>query len=1653
MQKLYLLLMLTLSASVSLRAQRVSEGFATSLTPQGWTLSNSSGLLLREPTVNGYQTTVDPGCVLSDNYNVSFGTSTLETYSFSPTAAGDSLRFDVAAAVYNDPPDLYSDSLLIYAYDGTNYTLLRAWETKLNPDTGITTATGIDQEFVPTSSEWRTKVIALPVGTTRIRFDFVTGWGNQVYVDNVVVDSFYIASMAYNSSTTTQTITSGVIKGSKNQRIIGIQVNMTGNISPLSVTDFFLNAGSSTSLSADVDSAKIFCTGTLPVFDTLVRFGAIPTPAGYFSISGNYQLQQGNNYFWLVYDVNSAATTNNTIDAACDQIVIGGSAYAPTVSSPAGDRKILAPFSGSYTIGTNGTYAKLSDALAELNVVGMSGNTRFEIISNITESAAIIINKWTETGAGGYRLTISPTVADTIFADALNSGAIVLLGASRVTIDGRIAGSGNNLTIVNTNQAADHAGILVVSTGTGQGSENDTICNVNIMTGSNSVNTIGLQAQGDNNNNLHILNNVFKRAQNGINIFTTNYPAGANTGLQVTGNTIGDISNADNVNRIGVNIANSPAAVISGNSIYNLNDLLSERTVGIQVGSNCSNSMITGNKIDSVLNDNSGGWGAYGINITGSDTLTIANNVITRVAIMNYSSSSTTYNPFGIRITSGSGHKVVYNSVNIYGNSLSSGSAGTLSAAFLVTGGSNLVVRNNIFANSYEGLTGSASYAAYVTPTSPFAVINNNNYYFSGTYGNLGYKTSARNTIAAWRTATTQDANSISSNPYFTANSDLTINSGANGTEMESGGVAIAGITTDFNGDPRPKTVPTTYGGNTAPDMGAFEFDGQPADLTAPTITYTPLTNTLVTATRTLTGFATATDASGINTTIGNKPRIYYKKSSDANAFGFYPADNNAFYNGWKYAEAANSASPFDFVIDHSLIYGGSIVATDTIQYFVVAQDLAVTPNTGASPAAGFAATDVNTITSAPATPSYYIITAGPLSGTYQVGASQTAPNYATLTNALNDLNLRGVGAAVTFELTDVSYSASETFPLNINAVAGVSATNTITIKPAAGVTPVISGSSGTAVLKVTATDYLVIDGSNNGTASRDLTITNTNVAGSTVLWIGNAASPTDAATHVTVKNIIVTGNTPSTTIAGFLLGSGATLGSAAEISNNNITIQNNLVTRAQNGVFAIGNATTLDSNWLISGNTFGSATPADKLGYRGVAVQNAKNFSVEGNTIAGVTISGTNSATGILAGAGLNTGSISKNKITGITNTNSGGYGALGVYINTSSTNANLTIANNFISEVTGEGYSGGWAPEDNGYGIMINNGGNIKVYFNTVSLATNQTNGGNTAPINIAFTASNLDIRNNLFINAQTTGTRYAIYSDGANTALTSINYNNYASSGSIGYLGSGQTTLADWKTATGQDAASVNVPVTVVSASDLHLSGASIGDLNLKCPPIAGITTDIDNDVRNTVTPWQYMGADENTSAPLPVELSRFTAVKVKHSARLEWVTATEINNEKFIVERSADGRNFTGIGTVKGAGNSSRTQKYQFTDEQAAAFAGASGKVFYRLTQIDFNGQSSRSDVAVVYFGNERTNALTAYPNPVLNTVTLTVQSENKGQMNILVTDIQGREVYSTTWTVENGTNSMSVDMRSLNAGLYFVKATLNGNASYYKIYKK
>ena len=69
----------------------------------------------------------------------------------------------------------------------------------------------------------------------------------------------------------------------------------------------------------------------------------------------------------------------------------------------------------------------------------------------------------------------------------------------------------------------------------------------------------------------------------------------------------------------------------------------------------------------------------------------------------------------------------------------------------------------------------------------------------------------------------------------------------------------------------------------------------------------------------------TITDASGVNGTLGTRPRVYYKKSTDANTV----VDNTSATDGWKYVEANGADSPFDFTIDYSLVFGGSVAVGD----------------------------------------------------------------------------------------------------------------------------------------------------------------------------------------------------------------------------------------------------------------------------------------------------------------------------------------------------------------------------------------------------------------------------------------------------------------------------------------------------------------------------------------------------------------------------------------------------------------------------------------------------------------------------------------------------------------------------------------------------
>ena len=121
---------------------------------------------------------------------------------------------------------------------------------------------------------------------------------------------------------------------------------------------------------------------------------------------------------------------------------------------------------------------------------------------------------------------------------------------------------------------------------------------------------------------------------------------------------------------------------------------------------------------------------------------------------------------------------------------------------------------------------------------------------------------------------------------------------------------------------------------------------------------------------------------------------------------------------------------------------------------------------------------------------------------------------------------------------------------------------------------------------------------------------------------------------------------------------------------------------------------------------------------------------------------------------------------------------------------------------------------------------------------------------------------------------------------------------------------------------------------------------------------------------------------TTCVLSVELLSFTATTKGDNNLLNWHTASEINNSHFIIQRSKDGENFMDIGTVKGAGTTTTPQYYNFTDDKPL-----NGINYYRLKQVDFDGQEDDSKIVSVNRLSEGKSILAAYPNPTHTVLTV------------------------------------------------------------------
>ena len=493
-----------------------------------------------------------------------------------------------------------------------------------------------------------------------------------------------------------------------------------------------------------------------------------------------------------------------------------------------------------------------------------------------------------------------------------------------------------------------------------------------------------------------------------------------------------------------------------------------------------------------------------------------------------------------------------------------------------------------------------------------------------------------------------------------------------------------------------------------------------------------------------------------------------------------------------------------------------------------------------------------------------------PLTGNKTVGLGG---DYPSLSVAINALNTNGVGSGgVSFVLTDALYAEQ---PLTISAQG--TSSDVITFKPASGVSPKINiGATATSQwgIKFDGTDYIVFEGSNSGTDSRDMTFELVNTHGS-VFFITNSAD------NNTIKNCIVKSfaNDSTADIGIYIKGAGC---------DSNL-ILNNHIYKAYEGIdIFTPNSSGFSTGTKILNNLVGDSL--QHISTSGIYCANSQDLQIIANEVCFIIRDKkSNTPEGISVPTMINQLlKIEKNKIHDLYSTCVDGMGGKGIFLMMTDNNPDISIINNMILHLgTGTSHTlystiDTYAP----VGIYMYRSsanittGTIKIQHNSICLTPDNLHGlnpnmafamGMYIGVGIGGTAAGsgvIDFRNNIVqITIGETGSgfigseAYGIYSASTTKdpfASGSLDHNIYYYAGQDNnYAGRFKPlttglTFAEWKAATAQDANSLNQDPMFKSVFDIHIqNGHFVNGTNLN------VLDDIDGNIRSNPPD---IGADE-------------------------------------------------------------------------------------------------------------------------------------------------------------------------------------------------
>jgi ELWxxDGT repeat protein len=175
---------------------------------------------------------------------------------------------------------------------------------------------------------------------------------------------------------------------------------------------------------------------------------------------------------------------------------------------------------------------------------------------------------------------------------------------------------------------------------------------------------------------------------------------------------------------------------------------------------------------------------------------------------------------------------------------------------------------------------------------------------------------------------------------------------------------------------------------------------------------------------------------------------------------------------------------------------------------------------------------------------------------------------------------------------------------------------------------------------------------------------------------------------------------------------------------------------------------------------------------------------------------------------------------------------------------------------------------------------------------------------------------------------------------------------------------------------------------------------------------------------------------TLLPLPISMLNFSLTKqTSNAVKVDWVIANEVNGSYYTVERSIDAVNYAAIGTVNSKQTSNK-ESYSYIDAQAGGLNRS--VLYYRLRLVDKDGSFKHTNTLKINF-DKAAFQLKFSPNPVQNSLTVSVSTGNSKAITLRIIDASGKQVYQQFLPTSQTVYQQNINVARLQKGSYFIQA--------------